>query len=97
MRKMREFDSFSEFEQAVKLRSKTGASRRGGLYLPPGLGLHGRGLNGFPAPGGILPDVVMERHRALFWAAGCMTADPGEGRKGQADRSAGWDRVDLST
>lgn len=97
VRKMREFDSFSEFEQAVKLRSKRELLDAADFIYRLDWACTDAGLNGFPAPGGILPDVVMERHRALFWAAGCMTADPGEGRKGQADRSAGWDRVDLST
>lgn len=37
-----------------------------------------------PAPQGVEAGVVMERHRALFWLAGC-------------DDMCGWDDVDLST
>ena len=37
-----------------------------------------------PAPQGVEEGVVMERHRALFWLAGC-------------DGMCGWDEVDLST
>ena len=37
-----------------------------------------------PAPQGLEPGVVMERHRALFWLAGM-------------DELCGWDDVDLST
>lgn len=37
-----------------------------------------------PAPQGLEAGVVMERHRALFWLAGC-------------DDMCGWDDVDLST
>ena len=37
-----------------------------------------------PAPQGVEEGVVMERHRALFWLAGC-------------DEMCGWDDVDLST
>ncbi len=39
---------------------------------------------GMPAPQGLEEGVVMERHRALFWLAGC-------------DDMCGWDDVDLST
>ena len=39
---------------------------------------------GMPAPGGLEEGVVMERHRALFWLAGC-------------DDMCLWDEVDLST
>lgn len=39
---------------------------------------------GMPAPQGLEEGVVMERHRALFWLAGC-------------DGMCGWDDVDLST
>ena len=39
---------------------------------------------GMPAPQGVDAGVVMERHRALFWLAGC-------------DGMCGWDDVDLST
>lgn len=37
-----------------------------------------------PAPQGLEEGVVMERHRALFWLAGC-------------DGMCGWDEIDLST
>ena len=39
---------------------------------------------GMPAPQELEEGVVMERHRALFWLAGC-------------DGMCGWDDVDLST
>ena len=39
---------------------------------------------GMPAPQGLEDGVVMERHRALFWLAGC-------------DEMCPWDDVDLST
>ena len=39
---------------------------------------------GMPAPQGLEEGVVMERHRALFWLAGC-------------DNMCPWDDVDLST
>lgn len=39
---------------------------------------------GLPAPWGLEEGVVMERHRALFWLAGC-------------DGMCPWDEVDLST
>ena len=39
---------------------------------------------GMPAPQVLEDGVVMERHRALFWLAGC-------------DEMCGWDDVDLST
>ena len=39
---------------------------------------------GMPAPQELEEGVVMERHRALFWLAGC-------------DEMCGWDDVDLST
>lgn len=39
---------------------------------------------GMPAPQGLEEGVVMERHRALFWLAGC-------------DEMCPWDDVDLST
>ena len=39
---------------------------------------------GMPTPQGLEEGVVMERHRALFWLAGC-------------DDMCGWDDVDLST
>lgn len=41
-------------------------------------------VNGLPAPQGLDEGVVMERHRALFWLAGC-------------DDCCRWDDVDLST
>lgn len=97
VRKMREFDSFSEFEQAVKLRSKRELLDAADFIYRLDWACTDAGLNGFPPPGRILPEVVRERHRALFWAAGCGTAEAEEEWKGQEDRSAGWDRVDLST
>ena len=39
---------------------------------------------GMPAPAGVEPGVVSERHHALFWLAGC-------------DGRCGWDEVNLST
>ena len=39
---------------------------------------------GMPAPQELEEGVVMERHRALFWLAGC-------------DEMCPWDDVDLST
>ena len=39
---------------------------------------------GMPAPRNLDAGVVMERHRSLFWLAGC-------------DDMCDWDEVDLST
>ena len=39
---------------------------------------------GLPAPQELEEGVVMERHRALFWLAGC-------------DKMCPWDDIDLST
>lgn len=41
-------------------------------------------VQGWPAPWGLDEGVAMERHRALFWLAGC-------------DEMCGWDDVELST
>ncbi len=84
VRVMREHDSLEKLEQACTLRSKEELLDAADLIYRLDWACTDARAMGMPAPAGLDPGVVTERHRALFWLAGCG---------GQC----GWDEVDLST
>lgn len=97
VRKIREFDSFEEFVKASSLRShKELLSAADFIYRLHWACVDAR-INGFSSPGGADNEVVMERHRSLFWAAGCKGAEDGKQELLVSDKSCGWDKVNLST
>jgi len=84
VRIMREHDSLEKLERACTLRSKEELLDAADLIYRLDWACTDARVMGMPAPAGLDPGVVMERHRALFWLAGCG---------GPCD----WDEVDLST
>ena len=83
-RLMREHPTMEELLAAAKLRPRKELLEQADLiYRLHWACVDARVMN-MPAPRGLEEGVVMERHRALFWLAGC-------------DEMCPWDDVDLST
>ena len=83
-RMMRERPDMQALLSAARLRSRKELLEEADLiYRLHWACVDARVMN-MPAPQGVEAGVVMERHRALFWLAGC-------------DGMCGWDDVDLST
>ena len=84
VRIMREYPSMEELTAAARLRPRKELLNQADLiYRLHWACVDARVMN-MPAPQGLEEGVVMERHRALFWLAGC-------------DEMCPWDDVDLST
>ena len=80
---MRAHSTMKELEQAARLRSRQELLDQADLIYRLHWCCVSARLKGCAAPQGLDEGVVMERHRALFWLAGCGEAE--------------WDDVDLST
>lgn len=84
VRMMREYPSMAELAAAARPRPRKELLDQADLiYRIHWVCVDARVMN-MPAPQELEEGVVMERHRALFWLAGC-------------DGMRGWDDVDLST
>ena len=84
VRIMREYPSMEELTAAARLHPRKELLDQADLiYRLHWACVDARVMN-MPAPQELEEGVVMERHRALFWLAGC-------------DEMCGWDDVDLST
>ena len=84
VRMMREYPSMAELAAAARPRPRKELLDQADLiYRIHWACVDARVMN-MPAPQELEEGVVMERHRALFWLAGC-------------DGMRGWDDVDLST
>ncbi len=84
VRMMREYPSMAELAAAARPRPRKELLDQADLiYRIHWACVDARVMN-MPAPQELEEGVVMERHRALFWLAGC-------------DGMCGWDDVDLST
>ena len=84
VRIMREYPTMEELTAAARLRPRKELLDQADLiYRLHWACVDARVMN-MPAPQELEEGVVMERHRALFWLAGC-------------DEMCGWDDVDLST
>jgi len=84
VRRLREFHSLSEMEAGARPRTRRELLDAADLIYRMDWACVDARVNGFPAPAGLDGGVVMERHHALFWLAGC-------------DGGCDWDDVDLST
>lgn len=84
VRMLRELDDMDKLTDAARLRPRRELLEQADLiYRLHWACVDARVMN-MPAPQGVEAGVVMERHRALFWLAGC-------------DEMCPWDDVDLST
>lgn len=83
-RMMRERPTMGELTAAAGLRSRRELLDQADVIYRLHWACVDAQVMGMPAPAGLESGVVMERHRALFWLAGC-------------DGMCGWDDVDLST
>lgn len=84
VRLMQEYPDMNALLSAARLRSRKELLDQADLsYLLHWACVEAR-ISGLSAPQGIDEGVVMERHHALFWLAGC-------------DSCCGWDEVELST
>lgn len=83
-RMMRERPSMEELKAAASLRSREELLAQADLIYRLDWACVDARVMKMPAPAGLEGGVVMERHRALFWLAGC-------------GGMCGWDDVDLST
>lgn len=81
---MREHPSLEALEQAAELREVRDLLDMADLIYRTDWACVDARVMGLDAPAGLDSGVVQERHRALFWLAGC-------------DHCCGWDDVDLST
>lgn len=108
VRKMREFDSFEELLKAARLREKRELLDAADFIYCLDWACTDARINGLPAPGKAVGEVVTERRRSLFWAAGCGLTRERKEREGEektagkrrrpgTDGSEGWDETDLST
>jgi hypothetical protein len=84
VRIMREYPTMEELTAAAKLRPRRELLDQADLIYRLHWACVDARVMGMPAPQELEDGVVMERHRALFWLAGC-------------DEMCGWDDVDLST
>ncbi len=84
VRIMREYPTMEELTAAAKLRPRGELLDQADLIYRLHWACVDAWVMGMPAPQELEDGVVMERHRALFWLAGC-------------DEMCGWDDVDLST
>ena len=84
VRIMREYPSMEELTAAARLRPRKELLDQADLIYRLHWACVDARVMGMPAPQELEEGVVMERHRALFWLAGC-------------DEMCGWDDVDLST
>ena len=84
VRIIREYPTMEELTAAAKLRPRQELLDQADLIYRLHWACVDARVMGMPAPQELEDGVVMERHRALFWLAGC-------------DEMCGWDDVDLST
>jgi len=84
VRIMREYPSMEELTAAARLRPRKELLNQADLIYRLHWACVDARVMGMPAPQELEEGVVMERHRALFWLAGC-------------DEMCPWDDVDLST
>ena len=84
VRIMREYPSMEELTAAARLRPRKELLSQADLIYRLHWACVDARVMGMPAPQELEEGVVMERHRALFWLAGC-------------DEMCPWDDVDLST
>ena len=84
VRMMNAYPSMEELTAAARLRSRKELLDQADLIYRLHWACVDARVMGLPAPWGLEEGVVMERHRALFWLAGC-------------DGMCPWDEVDLST
>ena len=84
VRIMRDYPSMEELTAAARLRPRKELLDQADLIYRLHWACVDARVMGMPAPQELEDGVVMERHRALFWLAGC-------------DEMCGWDDVDLST
>ena len=84
VRIIREYPTMEELTAAAKLRPRRELLDQADLIYRLHWACVDARVMGMPAPQELEDGVVMERHRALFWLAGC-------------DEMCGWDDVDLST
>ncbi len=81
---MREYPRLEFLLASAKLRSRKELLDNADLIYLLDWGCVDARISGLPAPCGLDAGVVMERHRSLFWLAGC-------------DSFCDWDEIDLST
>ena len=81
---MREHPNMEELTAAAKLRPRAELLDQADLIYRLHWACVDARVMGLPAPQSLEEGVVMERHRALFWLAGC-------------DKMCPWDDIDLST
>ena len=84
VRMMHEYPDMNSLLAAAKLRPRRELLEQADLIYRLHWACVDARVMGMPAPQGLEEGVVMERHRALFWLAGC-------------DNMCPWDDVDLST
>ncbi|MEY8318487.1 DUF4272 domain-containing protein [Oscillospiraceae bacterium 50-58] len=84
VRIMRDYPSMEELTAAARLRPRKELLDQADLIYRLHWACVDARVMGMPAPQELEEGVVMERHRALFWLAGC-------------DEMCPWDDVDLST
>ena len=84
VRIMREYPTMEELTAAARLRPRKELLDQADLIYRLHWACVDARVMGMPAPQELEEGVVMERHRALFWLAGC-------------DEMCPWDDVDLST
>lgn len=84
VRIMREYPSMEELTAAARLRPRKELLDQADLIYRLHWACVDARVMGMPAPQELEEGVAMERHRALFWLAGC-------------DEMCPWDDVDLST
>lgn len=84
VRIMREYQNMEALTAAARLRPREELLEQADLIYRLHWACVDARVMSMPAPQGLEEGVIMERHRALFWLAGC-------------DRMCPWDDVDLST
>ncbi len=84
VRMMNAYPSMEALTAAARLRSRKELLDEADLIYRIHWACVDARVMGLPAPQGLEEEVAMERHRALFWLAGCNDMCP-------------WDEVDLST
>lgn len=84
VRMMKKYPDMAALTAAAKLRPRSELLQQADLIYRLHWACVDARVMGMPAPQKVEPEVVMERHRALFWLAGC-------------DEMCPWDDVDLST
>lgn len=84
VRMMKKYPDMATLTAAAKLRPRSGLLQQADLIYCLHWTCVDAQVMGMPAPQKVESGVVMERHRALFWLAGC-------------DNMCPWDDVDLST